>query len=327
MAVLTGCGIERQPPLGKAWQGRRGANCLQVAAAPLNSQAAAESLARLREVGADTVAFIPFLYQETAASLEVSRSDAVTDEELLAAIDAAHRLGFAVVVKPQVLVGNGWAGTIDPGDEEGWRQWFAAYSQALLHYARLAEQQGAEWLVIGTEINRAAEQPQWAQLIAEIRGCYRGRLTYAAHNIEGVHGFAYWHLLDCVGVSYYPSLGGSAALPDLRRAVEGAVDRLAALSREMDRPLWLLEFGIPSAQGAHREPWRWRQLDEAGDGVDVGLQARVIDLWLENIAQPWLYGALIWCWYSNPRAGGDADPHHTVQNKPAEALLRLHWQR
>ncbi len=324
---LNGCAVKRQPTMGKDWPGRRGANCLQDAGTPWGSEAAAESLARLRALGADTVAFIPFLRQDDVSSVAVRRSEAVTDRELRKAINEAHRLGFEVLLKPQVLVANGWAGTIDPGDAEGWELWFAAYSRALLHYARMAEELGAEWLVIGTELNHTGGQRQWPHLIAAIRSCYGGKLTFAAHNLEGVRGFAYWDLLDSIGLSYYPSLGESAELPDLRRAVQAAVDRLGRLSEEFDRPLWLLEFGIPSARGAQLAPWRWQHLDGVDVVVDTALQAKVIELWLANLTQPWMQGALLWCWSSDPQAGGGDDPHHTVQNKSAEAALRHHWQR
>ena len=323
--ALGGCAVA-PPPMGKDWRGWRGANFLQVAAAPMSGQAAGESLRRLRATGADTVALIPYLRQDTLASVAVHRSGAVTDRELITAIDTAHRLGFGVVVKPQMHVDNSWAGRVDPGSAEGWRQWFDAYGAGLLHYARIAEEHGAEWLVIGTELNRAGAQPYWRQLIAEVRACYHGRLTYAAHNLEGVRGFAHWDLLDSVALSYYPALGDSARGPALRRAVEAAVDRLRALSRELNRPLWVMEFGVPSERGAQRAPWLWRHLDGPEVVADPLLQATVIDLWLTNLAQPWLEGALVWCWESDPESGGAADPHHTVQNKPAEAVLRQHWQ-
>ncbi len=318
--ALSACATPQPSPY-------RGLNLLQADGAPLNSPAARESFQRLRALGANTVALIPFLHQDDVTATAVHRTDTVTDEELAAAFRTAHRLGLQVVLKPQVLVAENWSGEIDPGAEGGWQKWFAAYTEALLHYARLAEQERVEWLVVGTELNRAAAKPYWPALIAAVRTVYHGRLTFAAHNIEGVRAFPYWSLLDSVGLTYYPSLGEEAAPAALRREVTTAVARLAALSQQLGRPLWLLEIGMPSARDSQHSPWQWRELRRPGVVADTGLQAMIIDLWLTALDQPWVEGVLVWSWRSDPEAGGLLDTRHLVQNKPAEAILRLHWRR
>ena len=49
--------------------------------------------------------------------------------------------------------------------EETWRAWFSNYQSALERIARIAEEEQAEALAIGTELDGTTQRPEWGALI------------------------------------------------------------------------------------------------------------------------------------------------------------------
>ncbi len=115
---------------------------------------------------------------------EIGSGSDMSDEALRTAIRQAHRLGFSVVVKPHVWVPESWAGAIEPGSEQSWRIWFARYRSELERIARIAAEEGAEALAIGTELAKTTQRPEWNELIATARAAFPRTLFYIAHNAE-----------------------------------------------------------------------------------------------------------------------------------------------
>jgi len=97
----------------------------------------------------------------------------------------------------------------------------------LLDLARVAQAERVDDLVIGTEIVGAAQRPEWAPLIAQVRKIFAGRLTYVAHGAEEVERFAHWSWVDRVGASRYPPLPGSPA--QRAQAMDAALGRIGAM--------------------------------------------------------------------------------------------------
>lgn len=301
----------------------QGATLLQTEAVALDDPVAAASFGQLAQTGANTVALIPFLRQSSPAAEKLEYSPAVSDAQLLAAVVQAKQAGLRVVLKPQILLEGSWAGEIKPAQAANW---FASYRDKILHYAQLAEAQQLEMLVIGTELRELDTRPEWAALIAEIRRIYRGKLTYAAHGIEGATAFAHWDKLDVIGVTLYPALGDSVHRAAMRPAVTQTVQALQALQQRYHQPVLVTEVGIRSLSGAQRTPWDW-SVPGCTAPADAKLQADVLDLWLTALSgQPWLAGVLVWNWSSDPYAGGRQDRDYTVQNKPAQSVLECHWR-
>ena len=67
----------------------------------------------------------------------------------------------------------------------------------MLTYAAAAEEGNAELLCIGTELEEfVKKRPQyWRKLIQEIRGVYKGKLTYAA-NWDEYQQVPFWDAVD-----------------------------------------------------------------------------------------------------------------------------------
>lgn len=312
--LLAGCAPERL----------QGVNLLQSRQISFEQEPTSQALRQVRALGANAVAVVVFLEQEAPASTAIARSPAVTDAQLVAAIRTARSQGFRVLLKPQLLVPGSWAGRIEPPDDAGWKAWFDTYTGHMVAYARIAQAETVDVLVIGTELRRADRRPEWPQVIEAVRAEFRGELSYAAHDVEGLNAFAHWGLLDSAAVTLYPPLGADPARATMRGHIDAAVARLKKSAATAGKPVWVAELGIQSRHGAQARPWEWRQPDH-GAPPDPQLQADVIDLWLEALRGDWNRGVLLWAWSNDPSAGGGNDKDYLLQNKPAEGVLKCHW--
>jgi hypothetical protein len=207
--------------------------------------------------------------------------------------------------------------------EADWQQWFANYERELIRTAHVAEEEKAETLAIGTELTGTVQQPEWDELIGEIRRVYFGRLLYMAHNIEEAEAVPFWDRLDAIGVTLYPPLGADDDRDGRLRAMRAVADRLDALAARTGKSIIVGEIGLRSAAGAAAKPWESAEEREAVP--DPSLQAQVIADWLEILHRPAIRGVLVWRWFTDPDAGGLADTDFTVQGKPAERVLMCAW--
>jgi hypothetical protein len=247
----------------------------------------------------------------------------MTDVELRAAIRDAHALGLAVMVKPHVWVPESWAGAIAMDSEAAWQDWFADYRREIGRIARVADEENAEALAIGTELSKTAPRSQWNALIDAVRSLYRGQLLYVAHNVEEAETVPFWQKLDVIGVTLYPPLGDDGNREGRRMTMRGVANRLDALAARTEKSIIVGEVGLRSAQGATERPWE--SAEERAATPDPALQAQVVKDWLEILDRPSIQGVLIWRWLTDPDAGGLADTDFTVQGKPAEHVLMCAW--
>jgi len=300
-----------------------GFNVIATPADPFGSAAADLALVKAKQVGAAAVAVIPFLWQPSAASPDLVRGNDMNDDELRAAIRAAHAMGLAVLVKPHVWVPQSWAGAVAMHDQADWQQWFANYQREITRIAQIAESEKAEALAIGTELSQTTALPQWNDLIAKTRAVFSGRLLYVAHNVEEAETVPFWDRLDAIGVSLYPPLGGDDDRDYRRATMRTAADRLDMLAVIYRKPVVVAEIGLRSAAGATAKPWE--SAEERAATADPALQADVLDDWLTVLNRPTISGVLVWRWFTDPNAGGLADTDFTVQGKPAEHVLHCAW--
>jgi hypothetical protein len=320
ISALALFGARSEPASGRQFDGF---NVIAEPDHPFGSTSAKLALTNAKELGARAVAIVPFLWQSSPTNPDLVRGTDMSDDELRAAIRDAHALGLTVLVKPHVWVPKSWAGTVDMTSEEAWQDWFANYRRELERIARIAEQERAEALAIGTELDGTTQRTEWNALIDAVRSHYSGRLLYVAHNVEGVEKVPFWDRLDLIGVSLYPPLGADNDRDDRLRAMRAVADRLDALAARTGKSIVVGEIGLRSAEGAAARPWESAEEREAVP--DPSLQAQVIADWLEILDRPAIRGVLIWRWLTDPDAGGLIDTDFTVQGKPAEHILMCAW--
>jgi len=302
-----------------------GFNMIEAAGHPFGSVSAKVALANAKHLGASAIAIIPFLWQPHPASSGVQRGDDMNDIELRVAIRDAHALGLAVIVKPHVWVPESWAGAIAMNSESVWQDWFLNYRRALGPIARIAEEEKAEALAIGTELCQTTQQPRWHVLIGETRQIYSGRLLYVAHNVEEAEAVPFWDELDTIGVTLYPPLGADNDGDGRRDAMRAIAVHLDTLAARTGKPILVAEIGLRSAVGAAAKPWE--SAEERASAPDPALQAQVLADWLAILDRPSIQGVLTWRWLTDPDAGGLTDTDFTVQGKPAEGVLKCAWTR
>jgi hypothetical protein len=279
----------------------------------------------------------PFCYQETTASVEFdcesARPESLSRQDILRITALAHAAGLRVILLPDPVVsrrllaslqyesprGHGWS-------EADWRDWFNAYTEITLHFARIAEDSGVDFFVVAHELWDTTHREQdWRRLIAAVRQVYHGPLTYGAIEFPGMREWQhirFWDALDAIGINTGAglTLNPNASQAELDAAWQAKAARYAALSEEWNRPILFVELMAHSRDGAAvTSDWRVR-CDETLDHEEQAAYYRAFARALSGA--PWLRGVVIWALADNPFEGGPADPHFTFLNKPAEAVVR-----
>lgn len=305
-----------------AWHG---VNLVQLGSHPLGGADARLAMRRAQASGVDSIALVPFLWQDGAAGTEVILGGDMRLEQLRAGIRQARALRLRVLVKPHLWVQGGQPGVIAPGGEAAWRRWFASYGDWLLQLARLAQEEGAEALSLGTGLTASLERPEWRALAAQARAAFHGRLTQVAESPEAAERLPHADALDAIGLRLYPALGRDDGpeewAPVMRREAE-RLDRLAARHR---RRIWVAELGLRSAAGAAARPWE--AVEDRASVPDQRVQAEVLARWLRLLDRPSVEAILLWRWFTDPGRGGPQDSDFTLQNKLAEGVLLGAWAR
>ncbi len=226
---------------------------------------------------------------------------------------------FPILWVEQRAVGA-WRGTLKPDDPEAW---WRSYRRFVLHYARLAAEEGAELYSIGSELaSLEGEAKRWRALAEEVRRVFPGRLVYSA-NWDHYEEVGFWDVVDLVGLTGYYRLTEShdPSQEELTKAWGAIRERLLGFHARVGKPLLFTELGYPSIDGAARSPW-----DYTGDRpVDTEEQRRCFEAFYATWeAEPALAGVFFWNWFG---PGGLDDRWYTLKGKPAEAVVRRWYSR
>ncbi len=279
--------------------------------------ASAASLAELRAMGVDWVSITPFGFLADPQATEIRRLRGESDERLRAVTAQAHAAGMRVLLKPHLwLRSPHWVGDVTQHDEEGWRAFFAAYEEHVVHYARLGREAGVDALLVGNELQGTTHrEADWRRLIAAARRDFAGPLGYGANHSEAER-VPFWDALDFIGVSAYFPLVEEAA-PTQRRMVAAwrpILARLGDLSRRWDRRVVFTEIGYPAADWAAWRPWEL----PTGAASNPRLQADAYAAFLEAAwPQQWLGGAYWWKWFSGAGEHGHDGRRDPFDFRPA----------
>jgi glycosyl hydrolase family 113 len=257
--------------------------------------------------------------QATAQSTRIAFRDepTVTDDEVRWAVRAAHRRGLKVALKPVVNVADGtWRAHINFFDievppEPKWSAWFAAYTEFIVHHARIAAQEGVEMLCIGCEmVQTDRREDQWRALIADVRAVYDGLITYNCDKYQEDH-VTWWDAVDVISSSgYYPVDDWEAQL-----------DRIAPVVAAHGKPFFFMEAGCPSRVGSPALPNDWSLPGAPSQQAQVD--------WYEAAfgacaRRDWVRGLMLWDWPARlaDEATATADDDYCMYGKAAEGVVR-----
>jgi len=299
-------GISFSHEIGRAWG--------------YGSDRALEQLGRIRDLGANAIAIVPYAGTRAPRELTIRIFTGERDDRVIRTIQAAQARGLRIMLKPQ-LWGRGYTGDITFDNNADFTRWFSLYRRWLLHFARLAELYRVDVLVVGTELEGVTHREQeWRALIRDIRRIYSGPLTYAAHWGESFERLPFWDALDYLGLNmYYPlaALGEAPSADSVR--LQELVEKFSALAKNYNKPVLFTEVGYPALRTAAEEPWK-----ESSAALDAELQQRCYATIFEAFYhQPWFAGLYWWKWPSH----GNGSPRGASFNpigKPAADVL-AHW--
>jgi hypothetical protein len=241
-------------------------------------------------------------------------------------IDAAHKLGFKVMLKPHVNVKDGTPRSeIAPTD---WQLWWSSYRQYLYKYASFASSLKVEQFCVGTELSSTQGfVKEWQETISEIRARFSGPLTYAATRVT-YNQISWWDLLDYAGLNAWFILSTTLTptIDDLLESWRSIIPQIESWQRSINKPIILTEIGYSSYQGTTMHPWKG-VTDEA---LDLDIQVIAYRAaFISFYGKPWLHGMFWHYWDPRSSWGGMNDRSMVPQNKPTEQVVQdwygLNW--
>ena len=297
----------------------------------------APSRAAITATGANWAGLLVTWYQPNTTSTTIAATGSTpSDTALVSAIQEFHNQGLKVMLKPHVDLSqdpNHWRGEINPQDKDAW---FASYTPFIVKYAQMAEANGVEGLVIGTELvmmSGSGNHDRWNAVFDRVREVYHGLITYSANATWAADEFTsvtFWDRVDLMGLDgYFPLTNHSdPSLAELVAAWRGNKDGLNILAAvqnlhgQYQKPVIFTELGYRSYPGTHIAPYSYSANTAPADPAE---QRNCYDAFYTvwNQQSAWLKGVFWWAWdVSAPPAN---DRGYSPRGKPAEDVLRA-WQ-
>ncbi len=282
----------------------------------------------LRTTHANDVAIMPFGFmknlRDTAVYFDHPRQWwGERTEGCVETIRQCKNEGFQIMLKPQLWVNHGeFTGLIEMETEGDWLSFERNYSQFILHFAKIAQDEEVELFCVGTELGKfvAARPDYWDHLLQEVRSVYKGKLTYA-ENWDCFDRPLFLKQLDYVGVDAYFPLSDkkNPTNDEIRVGWKIHIAKLEACSKNTGKPILFTECGYRSVDYAGHKPWDFGLKNAE---VNEKLQARLLEVLFELWEKDWMAGGYIWKWFPyHQQAGGKHDDQFTPQNKLAEQTI------
>jgi hypothetical protein len=207
---------------------------------------------------------------------------------------------------------------IQPAD---FSAWFHAYTDFILHYARIGEALSVNEICIGTELKKISMRPEWQTLVDTIRKIYDGRLTYAA-NWDEYPNVAFWSYLDDIGINAYFPLAENreATIEEYLENFQLWLDQIDNFQTHFAKKVIITEIGYRSIKGSGYRPYEWQSFGL----VNEDDQAFAYETVLETLQRKsWLKGIYFWDWQPILQ---DDSIGYTPYHKKAADVLKKFWQ-
>jgi 5-hydroxyisourate hydrolase-like protein (transthyretin family) len=285
------------------------------------------------DVNANWAAVMPFAFMQRLDATELIFNIerqwwGEREEGVRKTIQLMHDKGIMVMVKPQIWIRRGeFTGHLRMNTEEDWILFEENYRKFILLFAKIAQETGVAMFCVGTELNTfVSTRPDfWNQLINEIKTIYKGKLTYA-ENWDAKTRVSFWDQLDYIGIdAYYPvSDSKTPTVEEARLGWQKHKVEILELHQHYNLPILFTEYGYRSRDYAGKTPWESERVE--GEVNHQAQENLTTALFEEFWNEPWFAGGFHWKWFHNhEQAGGLENNQFTVQNKPAEAILKEHY--
>jgi hypothetical protein len=287
------------------------------------TEATAESLAELRDLGVNWVAIHP--YAGIRADGRVVVWGELYERDLTwlrRPIDEAHRLGLKILIKPHIAYWGSpfpWRGAIEFQSDDQWNRFFDTYEMWITRVAELCRD--ADAFVVGTELDRTiGYEREWRRIIASVRDHIDAPLTYAA-NWDRYKRVPFWDALDVIGIQAYFPLVAHEREPTMReldRSWQRIMREIEAFARRTNRRVVFCELGYDRSAAAAVRPW-----ESAPRGARTEqVQQRCMDAALAALRESdTVVGAFLWKWFPIGRTRGNF-----LMTTPAmQTVIEQHW--
>ena len=282
--------------------------------------------------GATWVAITPFGRVADLAGRGVDPSFeqpfAKNREDVRRGIAMAHERGLSVMLVPHLWVESGeWRAKIDPPTDAAWDAWARSYGAFVRGWAEVAESAHVELFSAGVELRSwvtTARAPSFAALIRELRGIYKGPITYSA-NWDDVDVTVVLGELDVIGVNAFYPLADKEGAP-FEALLEGGKkvqSRVRALAETWQKPILFTEIGYTTRRDPAVRPWEWPDAMK-GVRVDELAQADAYRALLAPLLdEPRFMGFFVWRVYADPDdVSQEAEWGFSPRGKLAELVVR-----
>lgn len=250
---------------------------------------ALENLLKIPEINYVQLRF--FLYQQSLESSEVKSYDGSQDYILTFLIQRIHKSGKKVSLMPQLYADSGgYVANLNPENKS---LWFKSYSETLLHFAELAENNNVELFSLGNEMTSIfADNAEWDKIIDSVKEIYHGEITvklncwYKETQFNNLLKMHWFQKLDYIGIAAYFDLTDkmNPTEQDLKKAWFASrqelniVHDLEVLSKTYNKPIIFSEIGYRNINGCNIEPWNADEKPprfgiELGNGQEDGAEA------------------------------------------------------
>jgi len=258
-----------------------------------------------------------------------------TIDDIRVAIKRSKLNNLKVMLKPHIDLYSGeWRAAITP-DDEG--RWFKSYTDMMLKYAKLAEEEKVEMLCIGVEYIVTTQNKysnSWRELIGKLRTEYNGKLIYASSfgsapmfdiTRKEFEQINFWDELDFIGIDFYTSIIDDIYIPmafdKAMFAIKLLIEPIESLSKKYSKNVILTEIGIQSVRGALQRPWDYQLGRQTGAIIDNESQKFYYNVMLNSFSlKLWFNGFFWWDWESV--ISSYEKTNYTPKNKPAAELLK-----
>ena len=236
------------------------------------------------------------------------------DEVVRDVIRVARARGLSVMLFPILWLDKRapgeWRGKLAPRNPS---EWWKSYRRYILHFARLAAEEGVALYSIGSELSSMEKHvSEWRSLSRAVRRLYKGRLVYSA-NWDHFKNIEFWDAVDVVGLTGYYRLTDSMTptVAELIAAWRPIKEDLLAWSKSLKRGFIFTEVGYPSLDGAAHSPWDYT----TGKALDLDEQRVCFEAFRRTwVGESRLAGVFFWNWWGPP----DGQNHwYTPRGKPA----------
>lgn len=286
------------------------------------------SLSTVKQVHANWVAIIPFAFCNlTSPNVYFNQNRQWWGEKkegVLELIKMAKEQNLKTFLKPHVWCRGQWIGDFTLETEEDWKTWEKEYTDYVLSYAKIADEQKVELFCIGTELKQVVlKRPLFFQeLISKVRQVYTGKITYAA-NWDNVNAVNFWKELDYIGIDAYYSLSNKKepTVDELINSWEPIKSEINQLSKLNNKSILFTEYGFESCDYNTKNTWG----SEGVHPVNEQAQANAYEAFYRSFySENWFAGGFLWKWHLTDRTMRNKPTAFTPQDKKSEPTI-LRW--